>query len=109
MSKNLLPWVAIAAIVITLFLLSEFPGREASGLRPAEAWKQGVHLLTTEDEEAARKAAELLEQSTSFEAPEDLPTETVEMLRNHEAADEATGRLQQALLDAAERRLAGEG
>ncbi len=107
MPKNLLPWLAIAAIVNAQFLLSEFPGREAAGLRPAEAWKQGVHLLTVSDTPALEAAA-LLEQATSFEAPEDLAPETVEMLRSHQAAGDATDPLHQALLEAAERRLAGQ-
>jgi len=107
MLKSSLPWMAIAAILLVLFLLPQIPGKSPVGMTPNNAWDQGVALLTTERPSGSTRedqARELLRNTTSFAAPAAVDPALLVRLKAIPAEDDPHVReLQLALLDAAER------
>lgn len=112
MFKTLLPWLAISAILLTLFLLPKFPGKSVATLTPSNAWDHGMTILQNDEVSSEREtlAEELLHSTTAFAAPKGVDQDTVAALQAMETANGPHEQeLQAALLAAALEELEGQG
>lgn len=112
MFKTFLPWVAIAAILLTLFLLPKFPGKSVTVLTPANAWDHGMTILQNPEVSPEREtlAEELLHSTTAFAAPKGLKQDTVAALQSMPTASGSHEQeLQAALIAAALQEIERQG
>ena len=104
MLKTSLPWIAITAILLVLFLLPQIPGKSPIGMTPANAWDSGVAILHAKGDPSLQEsqAEDLLQNVTGFRAPKPLPAALlVELQEEQPEAGPHLQELQAALLQAA--------